>query len=77
MEKPAESPGYLPRVSQESAYIPEYSKTERNFGTMNPPDMSKLYDGIDYDFRPKTFWISEAELLKAILCKLKGENAGR
>ena len=41
---------------------------------MTPPSMSKLYDGIDYDFRPNTFWISAPELLKAILRKVKGRK---
>ena len=34
--------------------------------------VSKLYDGIDYHFRPKTFWETPSDILVAILRNVKG-----
>ena len=36
--------------------------------------VSKLYDGIDYHFRPKTFWETPSDPLAAILRNVKGSN---
>jgi hypothetical protein len=36
--------------------------------------VSKLYGGIDYDFRPVTFWETPSDPLAAILGNVKGSN---